>query len=204
MFLFLDVISPIPEFFIIEDNKIIFHRKIIKNQSDKLSDFIFESYIEINNQFKFSENLKKIAMTIGPGSYTSLRVGASFIAGLKLSLNLEFSPITIKDLFKYKNDESKFARFGFFISSANNQNFFCYLNENKNIDYIKVENSNLIPESNIDILFYNHNKLNQDSKNIKQYKFSFIDEVIKNSHKLIFYKNYTIEPIYISNNKVLS
>ena len=35
MLLFLDVISPIPEFFIIEDNKVILQRKIINKESEK-------------------------------------------------------------------------------------------------------------------------------------------------------------------------
>ena len=40
MFFFLDVISPLPEFFVIEDNKIIFNKKIIKSESSKISDNI--------------------------------------------------------------------------------------------------------------------------------------------------------------------
>jgi len=44
MLLFLDVISPIPEFCIIKDNKLIDQRKIIEKESDKLSDYIFETY----------------------------------------------------------------------------------------------------------------------------------------------------------------
>jgi len=41
MLLFLDVISPIPEFLLIEDNKVILQRKIINKESEKLSDNIF-------------------------------------------------------------------------------------------------------------------------------------------------------------------
>ena len=82
MLLFLDVISPIPEFLLIEDNKVILQRKIINNESEKLSDNIFEIYMQINNHYNLDQKLKKISITIGPGSYTSLRVGASFVAGL--------------------------------------------------------------------------------------------------------------------------
>ena len=102
MLLFLDVISPIPEFFVIEDNKVIIKRKIIANQSDKLSDNIFESYIKMYEETKLRQKLKKVAMTIGPGSYTSLRVGAAFISGLVISKNLSFCPISIDDIIKIK------------------------------------------------------------------------------------------------------
>ena len=59
MLLFLDVVSPIPEFFIIEDNKLIFQRKIIVNESEKLSDKIDIGKIEtkIDEGFKRIENL---------------------------------------------------------------------------------------------------------------------------------------------------
>ncbi len=90
MLLFLDVISPLPEFFLIEDNKVIFSRKIIENTSEKLSDNILETYIQIDKDLNLSKNLKKISITIGPGSYTSLRVGAAFISGLYISKNLLF------------------------------------------------------------------------------------------------------------------
>ena len=43
MLLFLDVISPIPEFCLIEDNKVVLKRKIITNETDRLSDNIIQS-----------------------------------------------------------------------------------------------------------------------------------------------------------------
>ena len=83
MLLFLDVISPLPEFLVIEDNKVILHRKIIDNESDKLSDNIFQAFIGLNKGLNLIQNLEKIVITIGPGSYTSLRVGAAFVSGLQ-------------------------------------------------------------------------------------------------------------------------
>ena len=63
MFLFLDVISPLPEFFVIEDNKVVFNKKIIKSESSKISDNIFQVYYEINNELNLSKYLKKTAIT---------------------------------------------------------------------------------------------------------------------------------------------
>ena len=82
MFLFLDVASPIPEFHLINDKKIIDSIKITDNNDQKLSDLLIPTYLEIDTTYKLSKNLKKLIITIGPGSYTALRVGASFIAGL--------------------------------------------------------------------------------------------------------------------------
>ena len=88
MLLFFDVISTIPEFYLIEEKKVILNRKILSKQGDKLSDNIFEVYSKLNSELNLTQNLKKIVITNGPGSYTSLRVGSAFVAGLSISKNL--------------------------------------------------------------------------------------------------------------------
>ncbi len=203
MLLFLDVISSIPEFFIIEDNKVIFRRKIVKNSSDKLSDYIFETYIEIDKKFNLNKNITKIAMTVGPGSYTSLRIGASFVSGLKMSKNLPFCSITIDYIAKYKSENTPIQKLGFFITSSNNQKFFCYTNTRKEMEYLKIDNNEIILPKNINTIFYNKTKIDVWKKNIKQYKFYFIDLLLKYK-KLNFEKNKIIKPIYVSNNKILN
>ena len=204
MFLFLDVISPLPEFFIIEDNKLIYHRKIIKNDSEKLSDNIIEAYSAIDKDLKLTKNLKKIAMTIGPGSYTSLRVGAAFLSGLIISKNLLFSPITINDFFNFTSNSFSLEKAGFFLSSANNQNFFCTLDSNKKLKYQKIEKDDYIVNKNIQTIFYNLRQFKHKYNNIKQYKISFIEQLLENNNLLIFKNKINIKPIYTSNNKILN
>ena len=99
MLLFFDVISPIPEICIIEDNKVVLTKKIISNESEKLSDNIFQVYLQLNKDLNFSKYLRKIAITNGPDSYTSLRIGAAFVSGLKYSKLIwpvkDSNPLTI-------------------------------------------------------------------------------------------------------------
>ena len=83
MILFLDVISTIPEFSLIDENKIIYSRSIINLNGDKLSDKIIPCFLKINENFDLDSKLNGLIITTGPGSYTSLRVGAAFIAGLQ-------------------------------------------------------------------------------------------------------------------------
>ena len=47
MHLFLDIISPIPEFTVIDDNKIILSRSITQSEGDKLSDSIIPAFLDI-------------------------------------------------------------------------------------------------------------------------------------------------------------
>ena len=204
MILFLDVISPIPEFFIIEDNKVIFNEKIITKETDKLSDYIFEKYIVINRDFNLTHNLKNITMTTGPGSYTSLRVGAAFLAGLRISKNLKFCPISIPDIISFKIDKSNIQNIVFYISSSQNQNFLCITNNSKKIEYIRLENNEFLLDKNVNKIFYNFKKFNCENNETKQIKFSFIEEILANHKKLKFTDNSLIKPIYVSNNKILN
>ena len=201
MLLFLDVISPISEFSIIEDNKLILNKKITNVSNDKLSDCIFQIYQEIEKEINMTKYLKKIVLTIGPGSYTNLRVGSAFALGLKISLKIPIYPFSINDLVTIKKlnlDENN----AFYIYSANQQKFLCELNSNKDITYTKIDNDKFILPEQVDKLYYNYKKIN--SKSVIQIKFSMLEELLQNNKYLIFNKNEIIKPIYISNNEVLN
>ena len=62
MNLFLDVISPIPEFSVINDNKIILSSKIVKSEENKLSDSIIPAYQKIDKALNLSRNLKSLIL----------------------------------------------------------------------------------------------------------------------------------------------
>ena len=204
MFLFLDVVNPIPEFFIFDDNKLILSKKIIYNDSQKLSDHVFQSYIEINTQLNLNKYITKVGITIGPGSFTSLRVGAALISGIYISKNLPFCTISAYDIINFKSDKKLSQNAGVFMHSANDQKFFCSLNKDKIIEYSKIEDKEFCLPKNIDLIYYNHKKMDLQSTNCNQIKFSFEDELLKNLEKIKFITNNIIKPIYISNNSILN
>ena len=202
MLLFLDIISSIPEFCVIDDNKIILQQKITQSETDKLSDNIIQSYIEIDKRLNLTKNLKKISTTIGPGSYTSLRVGSAFISGLMISRNIPYYPLTIEDILNLNAIKHSKKKLGVFITSSNNQKFFCYKTKDNHMEYNKIENKYSIPK-HIDLILFNKSKIvaNDD---LEQMKFSFFEEFYNNYNNFTFKKNILIEPIYISNNQLLN
>ena len=203
MLLFLDIISSIPEFCVIDDNKIILQQKITKSETDKLSDNIIQSYIEIDKRLNLTKNLKKISTTIGPGSYTSLRVGSAFISGLMISRNIPYYPLTITDILNFNAIKHSKKKLGVFITSSNNQKFFCYKTEDNNMEYYKIENNKYSIPKNIDLILFNKSKINENNE-LEQMKFSFFEEFYNNYNNFTFKKNIIIEPIYISNNQLLN
>ena len=200
MILFLDVISPLPEFYVIDDNKVIFAKKIISSELENLSDNIIQSYLEIDKELDLIQKLNKIALTIGPGSYTSLRVGAAFISGLRTKKQIPVCTISVGDIVNFKSQKNAAC----FITSAKNQRFLCYIKNNGNIEYSKIESRDFEMPININIIYYNFQKYIPNNIHFKQFKFSFVDELIRYNRVLKFLNKSIIKPIYISNNKILN
>ena len=200
MFLFLDAASPIPEFHLIEDKKIIKSIKIIEDSDKKLSNSIIPKYLEINSIYNLNSNIKKLIVTIGPGSYTALRVGASFISGLSQSLSLPVTVVSTETIYDCFNDNKEI---GIYFESSNNQKFFSY---KKGLVFFheKIENENYILPKNISSIFYNlkHPKFNDEKIYLKA--FSIKEIILKNIELLEFKKNLISKPIYISNNSILN
>jgi len=201
MFLLLDVASPIPEFHLINDKKIIDSIKITDNDDQKLSDLLIPSYLEIDNAYKLSKNLKKLIITIGPGSYTSLRVGASFIAGLSQSMNLPVSTVSTLTIHNHLSEPRN--HIGVYFESSNKQKFFSY---QKNYQFIheKIDNMSYVMPKSVFKVIYNLTLPDFINKNTQSEIFSIKNNVIENLDKLEFDKDLIIRPIYISNNTILN
>ena len=201
MFLFLDVASSIPEFYLIKDKKIIDSIKIVNDVDFKLSDKIIPSYLELNKKHNLSKNINKLIITIGPGSYTSLRVGASFIAGLSQSMNLPVSVMSNETIYQYLNKLN--YQIAIYFESSNNQRFFSYKKDNQ-FFHEKVDNEqHVLPES-INFIFYNLIFPKFFEKKINSSLFSIKDIVLNNLANLEFRENLIIKPIYVSNNSILN
>ena len=201
MFLLLDVASPIPEFHLINDKKIIDSIKITDNNDQKLSDLLIPTYLEIDTAYKLSKNLEKLIITIGPGSYTALRVGASFIAGLSQSMNLPVSAVSTLTI--HNNLAEPRNHIGVYFESSNKQKFFSY-QKNHQFIHEKIDDmSYTIPES-VSKLLYNYTLPNFINTKIESKIFSIKNNVIENLDKIKFDKDLIIKPIYISNNTILN
>ena len=209
MILFLDTVSPLPEFSLIGDNKIIFSKKIINNHHEKMSDYLIKSYTDLEKKFSLDQKLENLIINIGPGSYTSLRIGIAFFSGLSLSYQIGLKGIPCVDFYKYIISKDDLLFTGIYINSANNQKFICIYDEKKDHYNIhKIESFNEIENFKIKKIISN-TELNKNNsnlfKNIKYQSISFKEIIIKNLDAIMRLESpKIIEPIYISNNKILN
>ena len=209
MILFLDTVSPLPEFSLIGDNKIIFSKKIINNHHEKMSDYLIKSYTDLEKKFSLDQKLENLIINIGPGSYTSLRIGIAFFSGLSLSYQIVLKGIPCVDFYKYVISKDDLLFTGIYINSANNQKFICIYDQKKEYYNIhKIESFNEIENFKIKKIISN-TELNKNNsnffKNIQYQSTSFKEIIIKNLDAIMKLENSKIiEPIYISNNKILN
>ena len=209
MILFLDTVSPLPEFSLIGDNKIIFSKKIINNHHEKMSDYLIKSYTDLEKKFSLDQKLENLIINIGPGSYTSLRIGIAFFSGLSLSYQIDLKGIPCVDFYKYVISKDDLLLTGIYINSANNQKFICIYDQKKEYYNIhKIESFNEIENFKIKKVISN-TELNKNNsnffKNIKYQSISFKEIIIKNLDAIMKLESpKIIEPIYISNNKILN
>ena len=209
MILFLDTVSPLPEFSLIGDNKIIFSKKIINNHHEKMSDYLIKSYTDLEKKFSLDQKLENLIINIGPGSYTSLRIGIAFFSGLSMSYQIDLKGIPCVDFYKYLISEDDLLLTGIYIHSANNQKFICIYDQKKEYYNIhKIESFNEIENFKIKKVISN-TELNKNNsnffKNIQYQSTSFKEIIIKNLDTIMKIENSKIiEPIYISNNKILN
>ena len=207
MNLLLDVISPIPEFSVINDNKIILSSKIVKSKEKKLSDSIIPVYQKIDKVLNLTRHLTSLIVTTGPGSYTSLRIGISFILGLHFSKEIKISGVSGENLLNFEINNNPKFNYGIYFISANKQEFVCYKLLNQNFKYIKLERTNLNNHKEliqVDIFYYNQEPLNICLQNCRQKKYLIKENILRNFSKLSFNNFDILRPIYISNNQILN
>ena len=209
MILFLDTVSPLPEFSLIADNKIILSKKIINNHHEKMSDYLIKSYTDLEKKFSLDQKLENLIINIGPGSYTSLRIGIAFFSGLSLSYKIDLKGMPCVDFYKYVISKDDLQLTGIYINSANNQKFICIYDQKKEYYNIhKIESFNEIENFKIKKIISN-TELNKNNSNffksIKYQSISFKQIIIQNLDAIMKLENSKIiEPIYISNNKILN
>ena len=215
MILFLDVISPVPKFFLIDSNKVIESLDILNKNNNKISDCLQKKFLFLQNKYNLLDLLDCLIICTGPGSYTSLRVGISFMLGISYSKEIPISGIACTELLSQFIKIEDFNKTFIIICSGNNQYFICLPINHENYQYKILNISNKDSFDNIDFKLY--------SKCISNFNLpGFIDKKVYSTIEnleyinlkdrlyekfFVFSNNLTINktvlrPIYISNNKL--
>ena len=210
MILFLDTVSPLPVFSVIEENKVIGSIQILSKNSKKISDCIIPAYFTLQNQLQVNDKIEKLIVCTGPGSFTALRVGIAFMYGLSISKKISLTGISCTDLFQFTIPKSYEKKTLMIICSSNNQNFIA-ISSNKSHKYLINKIDVKLHSMKIDYNQYSHcitnSKLPSNIVNVLGKKIcqqTNFTEIVKFNLKNILSLpiKSIVEPIYISENKL--
>ena len=212
MILFLDTVSPLPEFSVIKDSKLVSSIQILNKNSNKISDHIIPVYLKLKKRLKLNDKIEKLIVCTGPGSYTALRVGIAFMYGLSLSKKIKLTGVTSTDLFKFVIPRTNKNNTLMITCSSNNQNFIGIPDDNKG-KYLIRKIDIKIQSSEINYNKYNYcvsnYKLSSNiiqNLNLKLYEQINFTEIVRSNliDILSLPINPLIEPMYISDNKMFN
>ena len=211
MILFLDVVSPCPKFVLIDNDKIIQSIHILDQNITKISDSLLPKYLMLEKEYDLCNKIDKLIITTGPGSFTSLRLGISFMYGQSISKNIPIYGISNTKLLNYSIKKDSYENTLLLICSVNNQNFICIPFNKASNDYkIYMISDEILEKINSDYctncianykLPYNFKK---KLSNINNFVVHNIEENL-NSYVLSNLKEEKIiNPVYISDNKLFN
>ena len=212
MILFLDTVSPSPEFCVIKDDKVIQSIQILNKNSKKISDCIIPAYLKLHNHLNMYDKIEKLVVCTGPGSFTALRVGIAFMYGISITKNIPLIGIPCTTLLEFSTQNLERKKTLMIICSSNDQNFIA-VSSNGSEKYLIEKIDIKHYSTKFDCKKYSrcvsNFKLSSDimkifGTNICQ-QIDLAEIVRLNLNKILLVpKKLFIEPIYISDNKILN
>lgn len=209
--MFLDTVSPLAKFSVIEENNVIQSINILNKNDNKISDCIIPAFLKLEKKIQIKNKINKLVICTGPGSYTALRVGISFLNGLSFSMNIPIIGISCPDIFRLAITNSEISKTLIFITSSNNQYFFCTFNKSKNAYIKKIDfkkKYELIRGNEYNQTISNFKIPNEIIKiiDMKSHNILSLEKILCKNYKKInkFKPVKIIRPVYISDNKILN
>lgn len=143
-YLFIDTSNSFINIYIINDNNVLVYKKVetLKDMANTIMPLIREAFNEVKLDIK---DIDKIFVTIGPGSFTGIRVGITVAKTISYCLNIPVYPIsTLEYLSSINTNYSKIIS----IIDARRNNVFAGFYDSK---LNKLEDEKLVGYNSIDI-----------------------------------------------------
>ena len=156
---------------------------------------------EMMCDFSNFNEIDAFAVSIGPGSFTSVRIALSIIKGLAFALKSNIIPVpTLEGINDGLNDKNIHY---VIINSFKNKCFIQKFKGNRIIGKPFIDDMENIIKLKDKIYIYSENIVNKEYESIFPSSISLGEYAIKNSAKLSIPYNAEIKPIYLSENKFL-
>ena len=153
---------------------------------------------EIMRDFDDFSEIKAFAVSVGPGSFTSIRIGLSIVKGLSFGLKNNIVPVPTLEAMNYSVNNSKTHYIA--LSSYKDKCFIQKFRGKKPIEDPFIDNYDNISKINDTVYLYSDNA-NHDYESISPSSISLGQYAIANYMELVKKHNEDIHPIYLSDNE---
>ena len=148
-----------------------------KNEGSKSQGLIDDIQDAFGKQDIKPQDLTKLAVNIGPGSFTGIRTALTFAKTLEANLDLEIITVNSFELLRHYHQVA--TAIAFSASNKNANEFFVSLND----DYANIESNFFATETDAKVLEF------PSDKSIAELVFNFVQTKTT--------KNYKLEPYYL-------
>lgn len=143
-YLFIDTSNSLISIYIVKDNKVLVYKKVetLKDMANTIMPLIREAFNEVNFHIK---DIDKIFVTIGPGSFTGIRVGITVAKTISYCLNISVYPISTLEYLSSIN--TNYRKIISIIDARRDNVFVGFYDTNLN----KLEDEKMVSYDAIDI-----------------------------------------------------
>ena len=143
-YLFIDTSNSFISIYIVKDNKVLVYKKVetLKDMANTIMPLIREAFNEVNFHIK---DIDKIFVTIGPGSFTGIRVGITVAKTISYCLNIPVYPISTLEYLSSIN--TNYRKIISIIDARRDNVFVGFYDTNLN----KLEDEKMVSYDAIDI-----------------------------------------------------
>jgi len=161
-----------------------------RNHSSLLGQFVDDIFKKHDTDIS---SLDAIALSIGPGSYTGLRIGLSFAKGIAFSLNKPIIPIDTMDSI---NDSINDSNYFIILPAYKNHFFIQEYKEGIKLNNIVFNKIDFIKDNSV-IYGYSEDKLEKNIININPSSINVANVAYKYYDNYICHNIKSIKPNYI-------
>ena len=143
-YLFIDTSNSFISIYIVKDNKVLVYKKVetLKDMANTIMPLIRDAFNEVNFHIK---DIDKIFVTIGPGSFTGIRVGITVAKTISYCLNIPVYPISTLEYLSSIN--TNYRKIISIIDARRDNVFVGFYDTNLN----KLEDEKMVSYDAIDI-----------------------------------------------------
>ena len=176
---------------------------VIETEESKIHTKVLPVMIQtIMSDFKNYTEIDAFAVSIGPGSFTSLRISLSLVKGLAFGLKNNIIPVPTLESLNFSIDNKKDHYI--ILDSFKDKFFIQKFKGQKPLDLPFIGSIEKLKENKTDIYGYSTKKIKEIHLNRIVPNSILIGEyAIKNKIKLLKQYNSEINPIYLSDNKYI-